>query len=115
LFARLFILALLAWHVMGHLFPPSSSPGSVTAFSAQIAPRVAGQVVEVYVADNQTVSAGDPLFALDPAPFDLALRQAEIALLQAELGAQASSLSVTGAQAQLAQAQVTLENTEANT
>jgi multidrug resistance efflux pump len=115
LIALLVILGLLAWHVMGDLCAPTSSTGSVTAFSAQIAPRVAGQVVEVYVADNQTVAAGDPLFALDPAPFDLALRQAEIALLQAELGAQASSLSVTGAQAQLAQAQVTLENTEANT
>lgn len=46
-----------------------------------ISSNVDGQVAEVLVADNQRVEIGDPLFKLDPRPFELALAAAEAEVL----------------------------------
>ncbi len=52
----------------------------VKADIAQIAPEVAGRVVQVLVRDHATVEAGTPLVTLDPAPFQLALDKADAEL-----------------------------------
>jgi membrane fusion protein (multidrug efflux system) len=52
----------------------------VKADIAQIAPEVAGRVVEVLVRDHQAVKAGTPLVKIDPEPFRLALDKAEAEL-----------------------------------
>ncbi|TCS39354.1 RND family efflux transporter MFP subunit [Paucimonas lemoignei] len=70
---------------------PWTRDGRVKAYVIQIAPDVTGPVVAVHVHDNQQVKAGDVLFEIDRARFELALRQAEA--------------SVQGARATLAQAQ----------
>jgi multidrug resistance efflux pump len=114
-----FILLLLggslAWHVATDLLAPTSSTGSVTASTALVAPRVAGQVQEVFVADNQFITAGEPLFALDPAPFDLAVRQAEANLVQVAQTVDVSVMSLTSAEAKVSQALANLESTRAAT
>jgi multidrug resistance efflux pump len=56
---------------------PWTRDGRVKAYVVQVAPDVTGPVTKVYVHDNQAVKAGDPLFELDRARFELALRQAE--------------------------------------
>ena len=109
------LLANLAWNVAADLNAPSSTTGSVAAYTAQIAPRVSGQVVELFVRDNQSVSQGEPLFQLDPAPFDLAVRQAEAQLQQAMVGLAAGTASVIAAEAQVDQARANLANVEART
>jgi RND family efflux transporter MFP subunit len=45
---------------------------------------VTGQVTKVYVHDNQQVKAGEPLFEIDRARFELALRQSEAQVTAAE-------------------------------
>jgi len=45
-----------------------------------ISTEVGGKIVEVGVRENQHVKAGDLLFRLDPAPFQIALMQAQAAL-----------------------------------
>ncbi len=42
-----------------------------------ISSNVDGQVTDVLVADNQRVEKGDPLFSIDPRPFEMALAAAE--------------------------------------
>lgn len=42
--------------------------------------RVDGQIVKVFFSDGQEVAAGQPLFQLDPRPFQASLQQAEAAL-----------------------------------
>lgn len=110
-----FLLVSLGWNVASDLNAPSSTTGSVAAYTAQIAPRVSGQVVEVFVNDNQSVSMGEPLFQLDPAPFDLAVRQAEAQLEQAMVGLAAGTASVIASEAQVDQARANLVNVEART
>jgi RND family efflux transporter MFP subunit len=70
---------------------PWTRDGRVKAYVVQVAPDVTGPVTKVYVHDNQEVKAGQPLFEIDRARFELALRQAEA--------------TVQAAQAALAQAQ----------
>lgn len=52
----------------------------VKADIAQIAPEIAGRVVQVLVRDHQTVESGTPLVRIDPVPYQLALDKAEAEL-----------------------------------
>lgn len=45
-----------------------------------IRPQVAGQVIQRYVSENEQVVAGQPLFAIDPQPYKVALAKAEAKL-----------------------------------
>ncbi len=57
-----------------------SAPGSVVARrESRIGAEVSGTIVRVHVAEGDRVEAGAPLFTIDPAPFEMALRQAEAA------------------------------------
>ena len=58
---------------------PWTRDGRIKADVVQVAPDVTGQVVKINVKDNQQVNVGDVLFEIDPARFDLALRQAKAA------------------------------------
>ena len=58
---------------------PWTRDGRIKADVVQVAPDVTGQVVKINVIDNQQVNVGDVLFEIDPARFDLALRQAKAA------------------------------------
>jgi multidrug resistance efflux pump len=80
------------WQLWRHYeVEPWTRDGRVKAYVVQVAPDVTGQVTKVYVHDNQHVAAGAPLFEIDRARFELALRQSEA--------------QVVAAQAALAQAQ----------
>lgn len=59
---------------------PWTRDGRVRANVVQIAPDVSGLVTAVPVHDNQRVRAGQLLFEVDQARFELALRQAEASL-----------------------------------
>lgn len=58
---------------------PWTRDGRIKADVVQVAPDVTGQVVRINVKDNQQVNVGDVLFEIDPARFELALRQAKAA------------------------------------
>jgi membrane fusion protein (multidrug efflux system) len=46
----------------------------------QVSPKVSGYVVKVYIADNQSVKAGDLVAELDPRDFEVKVEQAKAAL-----------------------------------
>ena len=58
----------------------STENAYVKADIAQIAPEIAGRVLEVRVRDHASVKTGDVLLRLDPEPFQLALDKAEAEL-----------------------------------
>ncbi|MBI0433069.1 HlyD family secretion protein [Roseomonas sp. KE0001] len=69
---------LVGWQLWRYYMEaPWTRDGRVRADIIGIAPDVSGFVSEVLVADNATVARGQPLFRLDRARFELALRQAE--------------------------------------
>jgi len=68
------------WQLWRHYeIEPWTRDGRVKAYVVQVAPDVTGQVTKVFVHDNQQVNAGDVLFEVDRARFELALRQAQAA------------------------------------
>ena len=50
----------------------------------QVSSRITGHVIKVYVDDNQTVQAGEPLADVDPTDYQVALDQAEADLANAQ-------------------------------
>jgi len=71
----------------------------------QVAPDVGGLVTEVQVRDNQAVHAGDLLFRIDPARYELAVSQARAAVAQSRAARSQASAALTNQRALLEQAQ----------
>ena len=55
---------------------PRTDDASVRANFIEIAPEVSGRLIELPVKDNEYVKKGDPLFVIDPRPYEYALKQA---------------------------------------
>lgn len=105
----LLLLVLVVFYALSDRMAPASSRGVVSANVVQIAPRVSGEVTRVMVDDDAVVHAGDPLFALDDQPFQLAVRQAEADLASAGQNINASVASLVAAQAAVTQARTQLD------
>ena len=103
------LVALVSWYVITDSNAPYSAVGAVSASVAQIAPRVAGEIVALGASDNQQVQQGDLLFALDPRPFDIAVRQAAANLDQVRQTVGATNLSLPATRAKLDQASASVE------
>ncbi|TIV72664.1 MAG: HlyD family secretion protein [Mesorhizobium sp.] len=65
-----------------------------------IASDTAGRIVQVGIADNQTVKAGDLLFVIDPEPYRIALAQADAAVAAARLNVEQLRAAYSQAMAQ---------------
>lgn len=78
----------------------------------EISPDVSGRIVEILVAENQQVAAGDILFRIDAEPYRIAVSQAEadisraqLDLSQAETVAATSGVDISTARANIAYAE----------
>ena len=68
----------------GAIQPHVSAPGSIVARRvSRIGPEVRGRIEEVFVDEGERVAAGDPLFQIDRAYYEVALRQSDAGLLLA--------------------------------
>ena len=74
-----------------------------------ISAEVTGRIVEVAVKENQRVKAGDLLFRIDPAPFRIALEQAEAQLAQAQVSVNKLQAEVSGGAADIQAAEDNLQ------
>jgi membrane fusion protein (multidrug efflux system) len=86
----------------------------VNANRVDISAQVMGQVIKVYVNENQAAKEGDPLFDIDPKPFQLALEKAQAQLQLAMQSVSQQGSAVAAAQAQVAQRQAELNNAQNN-
>jgi membrane fusion protein, multidrug efflux system len=67
---------------------PRTHDGRLFAFSAAMASEINGRVVRVYITNDQPVTKGSALILIDPAPYEMQLRQAraQVAALKAQIG-----------------------------
>ena len=100
--ALLLLLILFIYHVLSDRYTPYTSQARVETFLTQIAPEVAGDVLEVDVKDNSRVQKGQLLFRIDPEPYQVAVRAAEANLSVALQGADVSEADIVAAKAQIA-------------
>lgn len=108
LVALVLLLILFAYHVLSDRYTPYTSQARVETFLTQVAPEVAGDVVEVGVKDNGAVRKGQLLFRIDPEPYQVAVRSAEANLSVALQAADVSVADIASAQAQLRKQRVDL-------
>jgi membrane fusion protein (multidrug efflux system) len=83
----------------------STDDAYVDGHIVHLAPQVAGVVVKVYVTDNATVRAGQPLADIDPATFSAQYRQASAQAAQTGAAIDQQRAQVTAAQASWQQAE----------
>src|SRR5436305_6156973 len=86
----------------------------VNANTVEISAQVTGPVTKLYVRDNQSVRSEDPLFDIDPRPFEVALAKAQAQLDLARQSVSQEAAGVSVAQAQLAKRRADLSNAESN-
>jgi RND family efflux transporter MFP subunit len=82
------IAVVCGWYLwMTYQESPWTRDGRVRANVVNVAPDIAGPVIDVAVKDNQTLRIGDVLFTVDRARYQLALEQAEAAMAAAKSAA----------------------------
>lgn len=86
------LLILLISYVLGGRYV-STDDAYVQAAKAAISSNVSGQVLRIYVRDNQVVRKNQPLFSLDDKPFKIAVENANAKLISTRL--QIMSLKAT--------------------
>lgn len=94
------LVTLVVYYALANRYTPATTDAYVQAFVVQVAPRVAGEVVEVPVTENQYVKKGDLLFAIDPRPFEHKVRQLEanVALMTQQVAQLESELQAARAE-----------------
>jgi membrane fusion protein, multidrug efflux system len=87
---------------------PRTHDARLFAFSAAMASEINGRIVRVCVGNDQSVAKGSPLILIDPAPYDLQLRQAraQVAAIKAQIGLTGRQVESQGSGAQAAESQV---------
>ncbi len=83
--AAVLIAVFVGWRLwIYYEIAPWTRDARVSADIVGVTPDVSGLVSEVHVRDNQAVHRGDLLFVVDPARFELALRQAQAVVASRE-------------------------------
>lgn len=100
-------LIVLAYVLLGDMAIPMTPHAMVQRPVLTIAPRVAGEVIDVAVVNNQKVKAGELLFRIDPSDYELEVQKAELAL-------SAALQTNDSLRAQLAQADAAVKGAEAD-
>ena len=89
---------------------PWTRDGQVRADVVKITPRVNGYLVNIAIGDNQLVRAGQLLFQIDPAPFQLEVDQAKVRLDQAREDVASREVAVEVADATIKQQEAAVES-----
>jgi membrane fusion protein, multidrug efflux system len=107
-------LFFLGVHYLAESFTHESTDDAFLAADiVSIAPKVAGEVTKVYVADNQLVKTGDPLVEIDPRDFQVQLEQKKAAQAAAEANVKLLEASIVLLGTQVATAEATAKQSEA--
>lgn len=102
------------WYAVGR-FIESTNNAYLRADQVAMAPRVSGQVSDIYVKDNEEVVAGQPLLKIDPRRYEMTVRQAKATVDAREADVAKSEADLRQQDAVIAQARADVETAQANT
>lgn len=107
----LYLAAALTEVLLLGQFTPYSKFAFVQNYVVQMAPEYGGRVDEVYVQANERVKKGDPLFRMDPQPWQDRVKehQAQLVLAQTQVATQEAQVDEAKARVEQAKAQLALE------
>jgi multidrug resistance efflux pump len=106
------IVASLAWYFVSDRLTPYTSQARVQAFVVPVAAEVSGNVLKVYVKNNDDVQPGQRLFDIDPTPYRIALQRSRSDYESVQRSVNASGLAVDAARAALRAAEADRVNAE---
>ena len=94
-----------AWVVFTIDRRPRTHDARIFAYSAAMASEINGRIVKVLVSNDQQVEAGAPLILIDPAPYELQLREAraQVAALKAQIDLTGRQVTSQGSGVQAAE------------
>ena len=97
-----------AWVVFTIDRRPRTHDARIFAYSAAMASEINGRIVRVLISNDQHVEAGEPLILIDPAPYEMQLREAraQVAALKAQIDLTGRQVSSQGSGVQAAETQV---------
>jgi multidrug resistance efflux pump len=99
------LVVLLAYYALADRRTPLTTDAYVQAYVVQVAPQVAGQVVQMAVSEGQHVEAGALLFALDPRPFEHTVARLRAKLAEAQQQVRELDADLAAARADRARSQ----------
>ena len=102
-------LLVFALYEVGSRFVAYTGDAYDTSDIVVLSAELAGPISEIFVEDNHAVAVGDRLFAIDPAPYRLALDESRAALNQAEAERQVAEVQGEAGIATLAVATANVE------
>ena len=92
-------VVLMFWYLRSDRVTPFTNQARVHALVVPIASEVSGTVTDVFVANNEYVSAGQDLFRVDPNKYQLAVETAEANMQSARQATGVSAANVGAARA----------------
>ena len=108
------IVTSLVLYIVGDRLTPCTSQARIQAFVVPVAAEVAGNVVKVHIRDNDEVQPGQPLFDIDPQPYEIALQSARASYATARDSVDAAHAGVEGARAALKAAEANRDMAESD-
>ena len=105
-------VVLMFWYLRADRVTPYTTQARVHALVVPVASQVSGIVVDVFVANNEYVKAGQELFRVEPDNYELAVETALANLQSARQATGASSAGVDAALASLESARATVARAE---
>jgi len=95
------IIASLAWYFVADRLTPYTSQARVQAFVVPVAAEVSGKVLKVHVRNNDNVQPGQPLFSIDPLPYQIALQRSRSDYESVRLSVSSATQTIGAAKAAL--------------
>jgi len=108
-------IVLIALYLVADRETPFTSQARVHAFVVPIAPQVAGNVISVEVLNNDHVTAGQPLFRIDPTNYQQALEASEASLQTVLQSVESGVSNVIAAEANVVSAEASVWSAEQDT
>jgi multidrug resistance efflux pump len=108
----LWVGAVLTEILMLGQYTPYSKEAFVQSYVVQMAPEYGGRVKEVFITSNTPIKKGDPLFQMDPEPWQNRVDEHEALLASAGTNVQKLAQKVIEARADAAQTRANLKGAE---
>lgn len=109
LFGTLIAAVIASFFIFEALKYQSTDDAYVDTTTVSVSPKVAGQIVEVKVKDNQAVKAGDVVAVIDKVDYKVKLEQASAAYERALLNQQNARANLNAANSEIALAEEDVE------
>ena len=102
-------LCAIAYFVVDALKFQTTDDAYVETTTVQVAPRVSGQITEVFIKDNQQIKEGDIIAKIDTTDYEIALDKADAAYERMLLGQQNAKANLAASQSNIALAKKDLD------